>query len=474
MKLPRRVDPSAPRARDPDPEALAAQGPELSEPLTSEIGPATRPSFTASAAGTFGTNVAVAVLSLVNVLITARALGAEGRGEIVFLTTITLLSANVALLGVQEANANLAGSEPKLRPSLATNSLVLALVFGTIAAAGVAATVTIFPSTGGEVTNWIRWVALAAIPVLVLQSYLQLLAQADYGFRVTNLAWLLGPVLNVVGNGALAVAGVLSVHSAVATWIIGQAVATGFVLWSVARAYGFGPPSRSLANRAVGFGLKSHLGRVMMLGNYRLDQWLLGILAGPRELGIYSVAVVWSETLFFLPTAVATVQRPDLVRATSSKAAEATARIFRGSVLLTALAGLCLFAIAPVLCVGLFGDDFRNSAVDLRILVFGAIGIVALKQLGSALTAQRLPLRSTAGIAVALLTTVALDFALIPAYGAVGAAIASSVAYTAGGLAIALLFARAFSGGDRLVPRADDAKLLARQLRAAAGRIASR
>jgi O-antigen/teichoic acid export membrane protein len=462
-----------PSGRESDP-ALAAQDAEGSEPLGTEVGPARRPSFVASAAETFGTNVAVAVLSLVNVLITARALGAVGRGEIAFLTTISLLSANVALLGVQEANANFAGSDSKLRPSLVTNSVVLAVVFGTVTATAVGLLITIFPSTGGEVTDWIRWVALAAIPVLVLQTYLQLLAQADYGFRVTNLAWLLGPVVNVVVNGALAAGGVLSVQSAVATWIAGQAVATGFVLWSVLRAYGFAAPSRPLAARAVAFGLKSHLGRVMMLGNYRLDQWLLGILAGPRELGIYSVAVVWSETLFFLPTAVATVQRPDLVRASSSRAAQATATIFRGSVLLTAAAGLVLFAVAPALCVGLFGDDFRDSAVDLRILVFGAIGIVALKQLGSALTAQRRPLLSTAGIAVALVTTVALDFALIPPYGAVGAAVASSLAYTAGGVAITLIFLRVLSGGGRLVPGVQDAKLLARQLRVVFSRLGSR
>ena len=398
----------------------------------------------------------------------SRALGAVGRGEIAFLTTMALLSANVALLGVQEANANLAGVEPRSRPALLTNSILLAVVFGTAAAAGVAVIVNVFPSTGGEVSDWIRWVALAAIPMLVLQTYVQLLAQADYRFRITNLAWLFGPIVNVGVNGSLALAGVLSVHSVVATWVAGQSIAMAFVLWSLARSYGLGRPSAQLARRALGFGLKSHLGRVMMLGNYRLDQWLLGILAGPRELGVYSVAVVWSETLFFLPTALSMVQRPDLIRASSARAAEATATVFRGAVLLTTLAGVCLFAIAPALCVGLFGDDFRDSAIDLRILVFGGIGIVALKQLGGALTAQRRPLLSTAGIGVALLTTVALDFALIPSHGAVGAAIASTAAYTAGGIAIAVIFVRVFGiRSGALVPRPDDAKTMLSQVRAA-------
>jgi O-antigen/teichoic acid export membrane protein len=409
------------------------------------------------------------------VLITSRALGAVGRGEIVFLTTMALLSANVALLGVQEANANFAGVEPRSRPALLTNSILLAVAFGAAAAVGVAVIVNVFPSTGGEVSDWIRWVALASIPMLVLQTYVQLLAQADYGFRLTNLAWLFGPIVNVCVNGALALAGVLSVQSVVATWVAGQGVATAFVLWSLARAYGLARPSAQLAKRTLGFGLKSHLGRVMMLGNYRLDQWLLGILAGPRELGVYSVAVVWSETLFFLPTALSMVQRPDLVRASPQRAAEATATVFRGAVLLTTLAGIGLFAIAPALCVGLFGVDFRDSAIDLRILVFGGIGIVALKQLGSSLTAQRRPLLSTAGIGVALVTTVALDFALIPSHGAVGAAIASTAAYTAGGIAIAVIFVRVFgTGAAALVPRPRDVSAILSQLRAAFRQVSGR
>lgn len=442
--------------------------------MNTELDPAPRPSFFSSAVSTFGANVAVAVVSLGNVLVTSRALGPIGRGEIAFLTTIALLSANLAALGVHEANANLAGREPRLRPSLATNSVILAAIFGTCAALAVSGLVTFFPSVGGGVSGWVRWVALAAIPVIVLQAYVQLLAQADYGFRVTNFAWLFAPILNVVVNGLLALAGVISVGTVVVTWVVGQAIATGIVLSFVVRRHGLGRASRSLAARSVGFGLKTHFGRIMMLGNYRLDQWILGAIAGPRELGIYSVAVAWSETLFFLPSALAAVQRPDLVRSSAKSAAAAAASVFRASVIVTAALGLALFALAPVLCIGLFGEEFRDSTVDLRILVLGAIGIVALKQLGTALTAQQRPLLGTVGIGVALVTTVALDFALIPSHGAVGAAIASSAAYAAGGIAMAVIFARVFPGAARLVPRPGDVRVVFEQLRWGLARLVAR
>ena len=73
----------------------------------------------------------------------------------------------------------------------------------------------------------------------------------------------------------------------------------------------------------------------------------------------------------------------------------------------------------------------------------GALGITTLKLLGTALTAQGRPLLETAGVAVAFVTVFALDFLLIPAHGGLGASIASAASYILGGVAVAVIFARA-------------------------------
>ena len=88
-----------------------------------------RRTFRANVVLNYGTNLAVAVLALVNILIVARALGAIGRGDVAFLSAIVYLTANLAALGIHEANANFGAAEPERRPALATNSLVLSLVF---------------------------------------------------------------------------------------------------------------------------------------------------------------------------------------------------------------------------------------------------------------------------------------------------------------------------------------------------------
>jgi O-antigen/teichoic acid export membrane protein len=428
-----------------------------------------RPSLSTSALTTFGTSIAVAVLSLVNVLIVARALGPTGRGNVAFLTTIAYLISQLALLGVEQANVNLASGEPGTRRALATNSIILAVVFGVAAVAAVAGVIAVFPSVGGEADAGLRWLALASVPMLVLETYLLLLVRADYAFHVANAAYMVVPVTAVTVNAIFFALGWISVATAVATWIGGQVLAT-VVLASYLRKRlaGFGRPDAPLARRAVGFGIKAHWGRVMMLGNYRVDQWLVGAMAGSRELGLYSVAVAWAEALFFLPTAIASVQRPDLVRSSRKEAVRQAATAFRATVLVTVPAIVVMVAAAPLLCVLAFGDEFRGSVDDLRVLTAGAIGIVALKLLGNALTAQRKPTLESAAIAAAFVVTIAVDVALIPRHGGLGAAVASTVAYSVGGVAVAFLFARAF--GTRLgvlAPRAGDVAALGRFVRAA-------
>ncbi len=456
--LPDDVDRSDPPrgAGPPASTPPAAQGVDVSD---AQAPPADRPrGMLGPAIQSYGAQIGVAALSLVNVIVMARALGATGRGEVAFLTAIAFLGSNVWTMGVQEANVNLAGSEPATRRSLATNSLILSALLGATGALLIAGFIFVVPAAGAGLSWALLWLIFASLPMLVLNTYLRFLIQGDYGFGVTNLAWFLPAVINVTVNGAFAVVGALSVWVAVSTWVGGQTLATGLLIWHVQRrSAGFGRPDAGLARRTLRFGVKSHVGRIMLLANYRLDQWILGAVAGTKQLGQYSVAVAWAEALFLLPTALSAVQRPAIVRASPRDAVLLTARVFRISLLITGALGVGLVIFAPVLCVTIFGEEFRDSVADLRVLAGGAFGVVALKQLGNALTGRDRPLAASLSIGSAFVFTVALDIALIPAYGDLGAAIASSVAYTLGGIVIIVVFARSLGGRTAdLVPRPRD------------------
>jgi Na+-driven multidrug efflux pump len=104
--------------------------------------------------------------------------------------------------------------------------------------------------------------------------------------------------------------------------------------------------------------------------------------------------------------------------------------------------------------------------VELRILVLGAVGVLALKVFGSALVAQRRPLVSSTALGVGFVVTVALDALLIPPYAGIGASVASTIAYTIGGGVMIALFSRVLGANAReLAPRLSDVRWIALRAR---------
>ena len=396
-----------------------------------------------SAFTTFASQVAIALLSLANVIVIGRILGPSGRGGVAFLTTIGFICSWLSTFGVDQAISNVAARLPDARRALAGNAVMLAFLFGGLAAAIVLGGTLVFPAVQGDASRGLLVLVMLNVPLLVLQIYLRQLAAAQYRFGIGNVTAVVPAVVNIVGNLGLYLAGHLSVGSAIVTWLAGQAIGTLWLAWYVhARLEGFGRPSLRLARESLRFGIRAHTSHTMNLGNYRADQWIMGILSSPQQLGLYSVAVSWAEALFLLPQALMQVQRPDLARSEHHHAGPRAALAFRLSILLTLVLCVAMIAAAPILCVTVFGEDFRGAISDLRIVVLGGFGIVALKLLGSALTAQERPLRESLAVGVTFVTVLTLDFVLIPSLGGDGAAIASAVGYTAGGLAMAAIFCR--------------------------------
>ena len=126
---------------------------------------------------------------------------------------------------MEEANANLAAEEPITRRGLATNSILFACVFGSLCALALALLFALVPAASGETSAAMQWLAIATIPILMLQTYLTFLVRADYGFRVTNVSWLMGPGISMAANAALWATDELTVTTAFASWIVAHSAA---------------------------------------------------------------------------------------------------------------------------------------------------------------------------------------------------------------------------------------------------------
>ncbi len=424
--------------------------------------PKERAASASSVLATFGTNIAVAILSFISVLIVARFLGPSGRGEVAFLMTTAYLTSQVSTLGVPQALINRAAANPHETGALAGAAVRFSGLLGGLTASLVFVAMVVLTDLAAGTSVELRVLAFCSVPIMALSAHLQQLLLAHHHFRENNLIALVTPTGNVLINGAFAIVGVLTVGSALAAWVGGQTLATILLYWHTRhRLSGFDRPRRGMARELASFGVKAHPSGLMTLGNYRLDQWILGAIGGTRELGIYSVAVAWAETLFFLPTALMYVQRADLVRAPEDRAGKSAAASFRATVIVTVMMAAVMAAAAPLLVTGVFGEEFADAVPQLRILVLGTFGVVALKLFGNALVARGRPLRETLAVGVCFGSMVLLDFALIPSHGGLGAAVASTVAYSIGGLAGAAIFTRLLPVRYRqLVPGMGDVRIL--------------
>jgi O-antigen/teichoic acid export membrane protein len=192
---------------------------------------------------------------------------------------------------------------------------------------------------------------------------------------------------------------------------------------------------------------------------------ITGLIASEATLGIYAVAVNGSEVALYLPGVVGLVIVPVIARSVAAERVEVTLRVFR-VLFVFALATITIgYACTPLLPI-IFGEDYEPSVEPYLWLLPGGLGYTALVVFSASLLASSKPGRSSLGPLAALVVGVALDFALIPPYGATGAAVAATAAFAAGGVVAATVYRTVARVVARLLlPRRSDLDLMRGQAR---------
>ncbi len=216
-------------------------------------------------------------------------------------------------------------------------------------------------------------------------------------------------------------------------------------------------PSLQLGRRVAAYGLRGQVGGVMSQLNLRLDFILLTLLTGPAVLGIYAVASKFAELIRILGMALTYVSYPKFAKETRSRAIENARRLIPKAGLLTAGAFVPLWLLAGLVIPAFYGSEFGSAVSPARIILIGlAFEGVAGVVTGLLYGIGRPGLNSWA-MGAGLAMTVILDLLLIPPFGAVGAAIASAVAYSTSTLTLMWFFWRVSRPG-RVSPL-DDSSL---------------
>lgn len=200
----------------------------------------------------------------------------------------------------------------------------------------------------------------------------------------------------------------------------------------------FAWPRRAELNRWIGlhfnFGMKSFLSNVFLQTNTRIDILILGLYWSDHVVGIYSFAAALTEGIYQLLVVLRTNYNPSLVRLVSEGQMEALkARIRKGRRItyrFTSVICLALLALYPLgIMIANNDAEYLQSWPALAILLSGVLVSSGYIPFGALLLQAGRPEIHTLMSLVWVLLNVCLNLLLAPAYGILGAAVATALTY---------------------------------------------
>jgi O-antigen/teichoic acid export membrane protein len=190
-----------------------------------------------------------------------------------------------------------------------------------------------------------------------------------------------------------------------------------------------------------GFGFTVAL--IVIQLNYRIDIIILQYISGMQEVGFYSIGVSIAENIWLLPTAVGivinsiTASTDDL-----SMLKDEISKLIRISFMLVFILSIAIFLFIPALLPWFYGAQFVNSVIIVKIILPGVLIFVLVRILSSYFAGIGKPSIITYIFGPALVLNIILNFLLIPKFGGKGAAIATNISYSAGAIALLIVYCK--------------------------------
>ncbi|OUC97975.1 polysaccharide biosynthesis C-terminal domain-containing protein [Streptosporangium minutum] len=374
-------------------------------------------------AQTIGSQTVRVLLGAVTGVLIARAIQPEGRGIYSVIATTALTAIVLGHLSVEKSQIYLWTDQTRQRALLA-NGLVLGLTLGTATAlAGLA----LMTAGAMPTTSPLLALALLTVPFGVAATNLRGIASLQSRMDIVNrgtIATALSQCLPLLVFTAL---GHVTVTTVIVCWV------TSIILPFVLLVRSLRPRPRRmegrLACRQLALGGRYHLGLVAFYLLMTVDILLLNALSSAAAVGIYTVAVTMLSLAGIPAEAITKVVLPRQAHGDIHHAEQITARALRINLVLSSAFIGALAAVSPVLIPLVYGRSFAGSVAPLLALAPGTIALSLIRLVEQYLVRLGRPISMTLISVGALTANVLLNVALIPRWGALGAALASTAAY---------------------------------------------
>ncbi len=381
----------------------------------------------------------------------ARLLGAEGYGQYAYYTAVILMATPFANLGTAHILAKYIAERPD-EAKWHSDIVFFAATLNSFGAllTGILVAVLITPSLiAAPGTILITTLVVGAITIGQVTLFSRGILNGLRREMLANLPAAIGAVLSpalgvifaAIGAGLMGVIlGILTADMFVA--LITLRYVNRLVNWQWQAHKLLNLPVRTF----MSFGLFSTLFSVMSMAHYKADVVLLRHLAGDFEVGLYRAAVQWSEFVWIVPIAIQAVMLQSTSKLWAENRLDEIARLLNRLLRYVSLGTAFLLIIVCVFSDRLiaiyYGPEFVGASWALRLITPGVFGFSLSRVMWPVIQARGdiVSLAKTTLLATA--ANLALNWLLIPPWGAIGAAVASAVSYGGVTFAYAALFHR--------------------------------
>ena len=376
----------------------------------------------------FTARVLTAGLGFAVVWLTARYLGAAGRGQVsLFYTDVSALALLAGLVG--------GSSLIYLVPRRNLWQLLLpAYAWALVVSVAGAAVVGLLRPVGSAYLLHLGAVTLVQV-LLAINGFLLLGRRREQAYNALTatqaalLALGLGVAFGPLGWLSIEAYYYANYLAYGVPWAVSMALLLQLPdAWRSGRGRGRAT-ARELARHSRG----AHVSNLLAFANYRFGYYAVAVLAGNRALGILSVGVALAEAIWLIPRSTALVQYVALVNAADKHGqTRAALRGSRLTLLATAGAVVVLAAVPAAWLAAFFGPEF-GAAHDVILALAPGILMNGASMPASTYFAGtgRYGINNRATL-LGLAVTVPACLLLLPRLGVAGAALGMSAAYGAG------------------------------------------
>ncbi len=378
---------------------------------------------------TFISRIITAMMLFLIAVMVSRHFGVEAKGIFTMFFFLPELIFNIGHLGIGNSNVFYIAQDKELSKKIFYNTIDQTTL---LSSALILLFLTFYwlnPNIMGKLNPMYIYWSLVLVPFMFLEKYLQSIFVGNQRFKLFNLLLIISKIATFITAFIL----IYIYHQTLQSVLIAYSIFTILLpLWYLViciRQYGFKLSfDRALFRQTIVFGLKSYGICIFGYLILRADTYMLNVMRGLNDVGLYSVATNFFDGMNLLASSIALVLFPLMSENKTNNYAILRKGLRVIMIIMIPTIFLTMLFIRPVIGL-LFGPAFLPSVGAFYILSAALIFWSMLSIINQYYASIGLPTFMLFLWLGGLILNVGLNFIFIPKYGILAAASSSLLTY---------------------------------------------